>query len=417
MNDNKTDIFVFGAGFGGLAAAVAMERRMRTDPTIRITLIDRHSYHFYTPLLYEVATAYALHETRAWSHALERGSTLSLATLLRGKRIRLVKDTVKNLSLSERKVILSSYGEQSFDFAIIALGSRVEDFHIPGVREFGIPLKTLRDAVHIRHRVENFFEEMKKDDEKKNIVIGGGGFTGVELAAELVRQVRRLAKLHGVASERIELLILEGGNSILPGLSLRARAIALRRLASLGIRLKLNHRISRVDGRAVTIDDRQTFPCDLFLWTGGVASCDVAGTEACERDAKRRLHVNSYLQVDGYETIFAVGDNACFEDSETKQSTPMTAQIAEQEGAVAGYNVVQHVYSKLMREFHPHVRGMVVPLGGKYAVAVMGSLVFRGFAGWIVKKIVDLRYYLLVLPFKKAARAWFTGARMFARND
>lgn len=417
MNDNKTDIFVFGAGFGGLSAAQAIERRVRGDPTVRITLVDRHAYHFYTPLLYEIATAYSVHETRAWAHAIERGSTLSLASILRGKRIRLVKDTIKKLSLTERVVSLSAYGEHHFTYGVIALGSRVEDFHIPGVRTYGIPLKTIRDAVRIRHHVENLFDSLKNAGETKTIIIGGGGYTGIELACELSRQIRKLSKLHRMPSDRIQMTILEGGNTILPGLDARARSRALHRLQALGIKLKLNHCISRVDAHSVTIDDRQVFPCDVFIWTGGVSSCEVAGTESCARDQKHRLHVNAHLQVDGYETIFAIGDNACFEDAGSHQAAPMTAQIAEQQGAVAGYNVVQHVYAKLLREFHPHVRGMVVPMGGKVAVAVMGPFVFRGVAGWLVKKIVDLRYYLLVLPIKKAVRLWFRGARLYAKND
>lgn len=417
MSDQKTDIFVFGAGFGGLAAALAMEPRVRKDPTVRITLVDRHAYHFYTPLLYEVATAYALRETRSWAHALERGSTVSLASILAGKRIRLVKDTIQELSLHKKKVTLSTYGQHEFTYGIIALGSRVEDFHIPGVRAHGIPLKTIRDAVRIRHHVEQIIESLKKSGGAKTIIIGGGGYTGVELAAELYRQIRKLSRAHRIPTDRVRILILEGGNAILPGLDARARIAALRRLHDLGIALKLNHHISRVEANAVTIDDRQTFPCDLFIWTGGVSSSEVSGMESCARDPKHRLHVNSYLQVKKYETIFAIGDNACFEDAQTHQGIPMTAQIAERQGAVAGYNVVQHVYAKLMQEFHPHVRGMVVPLGGKYAVAAFGPFVLRGVFGWMVKKIVDLRYYLLVLPFKKAVRAWFTGARMFAKND
>ncbi|MBI2426239.1 MAG: NAD(P)/FAD-dependent oxidoreductase [Candidatus Kerfeldbacteria bacterium] len=414
----QTSIFILGAGFGGLAAALALERRLRSDPSVSITLVDREPYHLYTPLLYEICTGYAKHDTKAWERALEHGSEAAIRKILAGKKIHFIRDTIEHVDCAGRLVHLKVEGEKSFDYAILALGSQSFDFGIPGVKTYALKLKTMRDALRIRRKVVELVESITDARGKKTIIVGGGGYTGVELATELYGQTQKLLREKKLPPGALQLLIVEAANAILPGLSLRATNAARVRLARLGIQLKMNHRITDVKVDHILIDGQQTIPCDLFIWTGGVLCSEVEeimGT--CKMDTKKRMMVNEFLQVNGHEQIFAIGDNACMMDPEAKKPVPMLAQLAHKEGERAAYNLAQHFYGKLLRPFSPRVSGVVVPLGGKYAVAQVGKIVLTGFVGWTVKKIVDLRYFLTILPVRKAIGLWFRGAREYAKND
>lgn len=352
-------VVVLGGGFSGIAAAKAVLKN--TDRLeAQITLVDKNSYHLFTPSLYEFATA----------EEITKNVCIPLKEILPG--ILIINDEV--LRINENNVQLKSRTVE-FDYLIIALGSESAYYDIPGLREYSLSFKTLEDGVRIK-------EAIKKGSK---IVIGGGGFSGTELACEMVRHRK----------EKVELTVISGSECLLKELDQKISIKAGDRLIRSKVNIVCGQHIKKVDKNYV-FTDSEKFPYDVLIWTGGVRANSVPS--GFEKDKKGDLIVNDKLQVKNFENIFAAGDIAA--------GYPYVAQVAEDEGKVAGENVANLIKGKSLKPYYYKHFGYVVPLGGHFAAAQLGKVVFMGFLGWILEQIVLLRYLLSILPLTKAFKRW-----------
>lgn len=239
------------------------------------------------------------------------------------------------------------------------------------------------------------------------MVIGGGGFAGTELAAELLMYKNKLAKQNGLDKNCLEITIIQGSDRLLNELNPRVSAIATKRVSNPNIKFGFGGHINKVDGEKVYTDDNKSYPYDILIWTGGVEANRLAKESGLPVSKRGQLLVNQFLQVEGFENIFAAGDVAGFIEPKTQKPVPNVAQVAEEQGAVAGDNIVRLLRGEQLAQYDYRHFGYVVPLRGRFAAAeLMFGIHFYGIWGWLLQQIVLLRYLLGILPFASALKRW-----------
>ncbi len=252
----KKNIVVLGGGFGGVVAARRIARKLRDlalAGTYDVTVIDRNDMQAYTPVLYEHGAAPA-------ERGLPRNIRRDISSLFSGLPAKFMKGDVSEIDLMNGDVHLATGEEIKADFLVIALGSEINYFGIPGLAERSIPLKTFADA----ERIYAGLSALLKRDPNPRIVIGGAGANGIELAS----QIKFLHKNCDVA-------IIEAMPEILPGFAGRIVALVRARLGKLGVGIFTNSKISSVEAGTVRLDGGKTVPFDLMIWTGGIKAPDI----------------------------------------------------------------------------------------------------------------------------------------------
>jgi NADH dehydrogenase len=429
MNAHMTDapieqrtIAILGAGYGGLSAARKLGELFLLEPRLqehyRIVLVDRHPYQLYTPTLYEIATTSA---TLAKNIELERIITFPISEAIRGLPVEFIEATAETIDLKTRTIRLQGRDPLSWEYLIIACGTETNFYGIPGLEAHSLPLKTFIDAVRIRDAVEAAFSDPVQKPIR--VLVGGGGSTGVEFSAELINWTRHLEKRYkkrGVC----RIILLEAGPEILASIDPNAMERARIRLEDLGVVIRTDAAIKKVEKNEVELDTGERIPFDILVWTGGVKAGKLVAELETKLDPKGRAEVEETLaciptdpHLDVAKRVFAIGDAACFNDPKTGRPVPGVARAAIEQGVIAAFNVVADIRNHPKRQFRPRTYPYIVPVGGKWAVVKIGPLLISGLAGWIVKGLVELRYLTSVLPIRFALKTWLKGLWIFIRND
>ncbi|MBI3442828.1 MAG: NAD(P)/FAD-dependent oxidoreductase [Candidatus Sungbacteria bacterium] len=409
MREIKKTILIAGAGFGGMTAALKLERRLRNNPAWRIVLIDKNPYQLYTPALYEIA---AIPNEDARQSRLRSIVAIPIAEILKGKKITFIQGVLTNIDRLHQCVHIGAH-ELAYAFLILALGSETNYFDIPGLREHALPLKRFEDAV----RVRNGIERMLAGHRLCTVVAGGAGASGVELVAELANFICHVTgKTVSETTCPVRLVLIEMSDHILPGfepwLVRRARA----RLERIGIEIRAKNCITSVSKTEIMLKDAPPIRYDMLIWTGGVVGNPLYENLGLPLTDKKSCTVNEFLQVD--DRILAIGDAAGFVDARSNKPLPWNVPIAESEARMVARNILREISGKPKSPFCPSSRyPYVLAVGRKYAIADLVFIRFWGFAGWCAKLLVELRYLLFILPFPRAIRIWLKGIRVYTSND
>lgn len=393
-------IVILGGGFAGVAAGVHLYKYLDhlAKNDIQVTVIDKNPYHTFTPSLYEVAT----------SEESQKNVAIPFTEIF-DHQITYLKDGVKKINAVEKVVELADHKKISYDYLIVALGSQPAYMHIPGLEENSLPMKSMKDAMKIKNAIKTMCCKEGQCHRKVQAIIGGGGFSGTELAAELVNYKDKLAKQHNLDKDCLEITIIQGSDRLLKELDPHVSSIATKRLSMPNVKFAFGGHIKDVTEKEVHTDDGKSYPYDILIWTGGVEANHLAKASDLPVNKRGQLLVNSYLQVEGYENIFAAGDIAGFVDPKTQQPIPNVAQVAEEQGKVAAENVIHALKNEQYQSYIYRHFGYVVPIRGKYAVAeLMFNIHLDGFFGWVLQQFVFLQYLLHILPWKKAFSRWNT---------
>lgn len=414
---SRQHIVIIGSGFAGLAAALELERLRRSDNRYNVTLIDRNCYHLYHALLYEVATA-AMDIRPADLAALQSGVCIrvkALAHILLKKQINAVQGTVSAIDLDRRRIELQDDSPILYDRLIIALGSEMNYFDIPGLAEHSLSLKDLPDALAIHLRLDRLLHTVLHDRRPVRVVIGGGGVSGVEVAGELKHYANYLSRRHGFDRRLINVNLLEAGPQILGGLGAWAQRQATRRLERLGVTMKLGQPIVKVDERVVHLRDGTRHEHDLLIWCGGIQAHQLLRRLPIERQGKSQAVVDEYLRLPGRPDVAVVGDGAYVVDQSTKRPCPQVAPIAVAEGRLVADNLYRSFRRQPLRRFRPVHAGFVIPIGGLWAISTIGVRA-SGWFGWLMRKREDLNYFLSILTWPDALRVFFQGGKVYLKN-
>lgn len=366
-------VVVLGGGFAGVfAAKTLLEKTKRSE--VQITLIDKNSYHLFTPSLYEVAS----------SEEPQKNICIPLREILKG--VELIKGEIQKIN-KVAKIVQLKDQSLNYDYLIIALGSEPDYRDIPGLEEYSIPFKTLQDAVKIKELIR----EKLKTKNQVQVLVGGGGASGCEFSAELVHHL----------GKKIKASLIQKSPQLVKELNMEAAKVAYKRLLNEDVEICFGERITKVFEDHVETDKGNIYKFDIFVWAGGVRGNSILEQSGFNLDQNGRVSVNEELKMKNEERVFVVGDLAVL-----NEKIAYTARVAKEQGEVAGENVAHKIRDERLRKYEFKNDIFIVPLVGKYAVVQFNNFLIKGFIGWVVQQLVFLQYLLSILPITKAFKRW-----------
>ncbi len=377
----RATVVVVGAGFGGLRAVRALRRA-----PVEVVLVDRHNYHLFQPLLYQVATAGLEPEQIA----------RPVRAILRGQHnadFRLVE--VTGLDLAQRQLATDA-GPLPYDYLVLAVGGETNFFGLDAVRRHGFALKDLPDALGIRHHVLRSFEQavLEPDADRRRalltFVVVGGGPTGVEMAgalSELIRLVlaRDYPRLN---IKDVRILLLEAADRLLGGFPPRLSEAAARTLWHKMVEVRHGAAVADYDGAVVRLRSGEVIPAHTLIWAAGAAAVSLTSRLGLPTAKQGRIAVEPTLQVRGHPEVFVIGDAAYLEHD--GEPLPMMAPVAIQQAETAAGNIARLVRSEAPRAFRYRNPGTLATIGRNAAVAHIRGIAFTGFPAWVVWLVVHL---------------------------
>ncbi|WP_375326177.1 NAD(P)/FAD-dependent oxidoreductase [Flagellimonas sp. GZD32] len=381
-------VVIIGGGFGGIALAKKLSNK-----DAQVVLLDKHNYHNFQPLLYQVSTG-----------GLEPDSiAYPIRKVLQGYpnfyfRLASVKEVD-----TEKKRIKTNIGEMSYDYLVIATGSETNYFGNKGIENYGMAMKTIPQALNLRSLIlENFEQALLTDNlhEREalmNFVIVGGGPTGVELAGALAEIKKGILPKDypDLDTRRAQINLIQSGDRILPAMSEQASEKAEKFLERLGVNVWKNIRVTDYDGKLVSTDCDTVFRAATLVWAAGVRAVGIKGLDAEHLLARgNRLKVDQFNQVQGVAGVFAIGDVAQMETEDFPHGHPMMAQPAIQQGRNLGENLIRLIDDVPMKPFKYRDKGSMATVGRNKAVVDMKNIRFQGVFAWFVWMFVHL-YFLI----------------------
>ena len=401
-----------GAGFGGITAMRRLAKKL--PPDFSLILIDRHHHQLYTPALYEIAS---IPKEMTEDTMLKSSILIPVEDIIRGKPVTFICDDFISLDSGSKTIQLRKTGTLPYAYLVLALGSEIAYFDIPGLREYGLALKTFDDSIRMR----NAIEEILQKKGQLHIAVGGAGSAGIELVAEFVNFICIMQEKLMPDSKKCSVFftLIEAAPDILPGFESWVVELAKKRLHELGVTIQTNTAIASVSETEITFKNGETQPRDILIWTGGVKGPALFHTIGLEVSPKDSLLVDEYLCAkDPSHAIFAVGDNATYINPRTQKPLVWNVPAAEEEAKVAAINILRSIAGKQLYRFEPAKKyPFVLAVGRKYAVADLIIFRFWGLSGWIAKQMIELRYILSVLPFRKALPLWWRSVWVSGAND
>ncbi len=410
----RKNIVILGAGFGGITALLHLYRSLKRKSLLRdyqLVIVNRSAQHLYTPALYEIA---AIPKGEANAAVLKSAICIQIDDIIaRYPEIKFVGETISSLDPARRIITFQSGDELAFEYVVIALGSEINFFGIPGMAEFSYPLKNFDDALRLRNRIE---EIVKLDPPVIRIAIGGAGATGVELSAEFVNFICYLKKRALSMKCQEEITLIEAAPEILGGFSQEVVKNARARLLRLGIKILTASPIERVNQTDIVFKDGRTTSYDLLIWAGGVRPASAVSHFGLALDKRGAIIVDAFLEAT--PRVYAIGDVASFINPKTGRPLPGNIPVAEAGALVAAFNITAEISRSERRRFKTAKEyPFILAVGGKYAVSDLVGIKLFGFIGWIVKQLIELRYLLILLPVKKAVAMWLRTVYYSSSND
>ena len=383
---SKPRVVVIGGGFAGINLVKNL-----SEKDFQVVLLDRQNYNGFWPLLYQVATA-----------GLEPDAIAEPLRKIFGKgyedfHFRLVKTTGINPAT---RTISTLIGELTYDFLVIATGTKSNFFNNESIKQFAFPLKRMPHALNLRSQLLQAFEQasMTKDEDIRqrllNIVIAGGGPTGVELAGALaeMRKYMLPRDYPGIDFSMMNIYLVEGYDRVLPLMSPQASNWALRYLQNKGIVVKLNTLVDSYNGEIVKFKNGKEISSQTLIWAAGVTGNLIEGlsTEVVEGG---RILVDDFNRVKGLNNVFAIGDIALMKSKKYPKGHPGVAQPAIQQGKHLARNLERLQRNKPIKPFSYFDKGNLAVIGRNGAVADLpGNLHINGFFAWMAWLVVHIYY-------------------------
>ena len=376
---NKPKVVILGGGFGGLAAARALHK------AADVTVVDRHNYQTFLPLLYQVSTAGLAADHVAYPI---RGA-------LRKTPVKFRMGSPISIDHKNKEVKLDSSELLKFDHLIVALGSVTADFGIPGVSEFTLGMKSVAEALNIRAEIMRRFEDLCRfeDETKLSITVIGGGPTGVEMAGAIAELIRGPLKSdQAQAASHISISLIEAGPRLLPPFAPSLSARTKKDLEKLGVKVLLNAAVQEVEHRKIKLKDGSTIASEITIWAAGVKGND-AIAQLNLPTAGTRVAVEPTMQVKNYPYIWALGDIAASVDKNGNQ-LPMVAPVAIQQGKFIAKQIARISKSQKLASFKYLDKGSMATIGRNKAVVQVKGIKISGALAWLIWLWLHLFYLL-----------------------
>jgi len=378
-SSNRPRVVILGAGFGGLTAAKALSK------DADVTVVDRHNFQTFLPLLYQVATAGLAADHVA--HPV-RGA-------LRKSGVKFRMGSPISVDHKNKSVKLDSSEVLEFDHLVVALGSATADFGVAGVNEHALGMKSVHEAIGIRAEVMRRFEDLCRfeDQTRLSLSVVGGGPTGVEMAGALAELKRGpLKNDEANAAEHIDIYLIEAGPRILPMFSEKLSARAKRDLEKLGVKVLLNTAVQEVKPRQILIKGGDAIPSEVTIWAAGVKGEPTGGLLNLPLEGTR-ISVAQNLQVNHYPHIWAIGDISSAKGADGG-FLPMVAPVAMQQGRWVAKQIMRAARGQALQDFKYLDKGSMATIGRHKAVVQFKGIQITGIPAWYAWLWLHLFYLL-----------------------
>ena len=359
-------VVIVGGGFAGLKCAM----ELAPHENVRITLIDKHNYQQFHPLLYQVATG-ILSPTNA---------AFALRDILRNfPNVDVQMDEVVSVDVEQRAVTTASGNTFSGDFLVLATGSHANFFGTPGAQQYSLPLYSLTDAEKLRSTILKTLEAADRDPQDTtpgslNFVIVGGGPTGVEMAGTLADTLQQLLQneFRHIPPANAQVFLVERSSVVLADFSTASQAYAKSALEQHLVQLRLGVAVKEVTANAVLLDDGSQIPAKTVIWAAGVRANDIPSKTPLAQPPNGRLDVQPDLTLRGFDDVYVLGDLANATGPDGKP-LPQLAAVAQQAGKHCASNILASIQGEPTTPFVYSDRGILAMIGRNAAIAELGK--------------------------------------------
>jgi NADH dehydrogenase len=402
-----TRVVIVGAGFAGLAAAREFE-----DAPVEVLLLDRHNYHTFLPLLYQVAAAEVDPSQIGYP----------VRTILRSlENVDFLMTEVNSVDV-EGSLLQTQDGPIPYDYLVMATGSEARFFGIAGADRHAFTMKSMSDGIVLRNQILQQFEDASREAdpvrrrEMLTFVVIGGGPSGVEYAGALMELiVGPFARDYPqFCSDEARVILIEAAPSLLGALPQKLGRYAADRLRKMGVEVRLETAVAEVMPHVVCLTNGEVIATETAVWTAGVGGEGIARRSQMATRPNQTVPVLPTLQMPGEPNVYVVGDLAAFE--ENGEVLPMVAQVAMQQGAAAARNVLRQIAGEPLQTFTYRDKGSMAVIGRNAAVANIAGRAFTGFPAWLIWLLVHIAqligYRNRVLVLVNWAWSYLTFERM-----
>jgi NADH dehydrogenase len=387
--DKRPEIVVIGGGFAG----IELIKSLRNAP-VNLTLIDKHNYHTFQPLLYQVASGGLGADSIGYPFRL---------IFRNQKNFRFRMAEVKNID-STKKCVETTIGVINYDYLVIATGSTTNYFGMNKIEQWSMPMKSIPDALDLRSDLLQEFEfahntkDLKERQRHMTFVVVGGGPTGVETAGALA-EFKKYVLPHDypeLENNLMKVYLIEAGSRILAGMKEKSSIKAQKYLEKFGVEVLLNTAVKDYDGQTAFLNNDTEIPTSTVIWSAGVKGQLIEGIKK-ESIAGGRYKVDVFNRVEGYENIFSIGDVATMSTEENPRGHVMVAPVAVQQASNLAKNFRNKLNGKALKPFKYNDRGAMATVGRNKAVVDLPSGSFGGFFAWLVWMFLHL---MLLVGFR-----------------
>ncbi|WP_207427251.1 NAD(P)/FAD-dependent oxidoreductase [Pedobacter sp. SYSU D00535] len=380
---NFPKVVIVGGGFGGIQLAKHLREK-----EVQVLMLDRHNYHTFQPLLYQVATG-----------GLEADSiAFPLRKIFKGQKNFIFRNAEVSAIHPERKAIETNIGEFFYDYLVLATGSDSNFFGSKELEHYTMPMKTIPESLNLRSMILQNLEEalIEHDPIKKagllNFVVVGGGPTGVELSGALSELKRHVLKTDypELDLSEVNIYLIEGSTELLGPMSAKSRRSAKDFLEEMGVQVLTDVRVSSYDGEVIKLSSGEEIVTKNVLWSAGVKGEVPAGIPQDRIVRGGRIKVDEFNRIVGFQDIFAIGDVAAMMTEEYPNGHPGVAPAAIQQGKNLAKNLIRLINGEKMEPFKYRDKGSMATVGRNRAVVDIGKIHFHGIFAWFVWMFVHL---------------------------
>lgn len=389
------NIVIIGGGFAAISCVQELEE-LGLDRKHHITLISNKQHFEYHAALYRLVAGGSHQET-----------CIPLTTLIRSKNIHIKHDHIEKIDPLKKLCHAKSGKSFPYDYLVIAIGSKTSYKDIPGLEKNAFSFKSFAEANELKKHLHQVFEEASKyttlmaQETASHITVVGGGASGVEIAAELSSYIKTIAKNHNVSLNQARVSLIHSRSRLLSELPAKFSKKIENRLKNIGVKLILDHRVVKEDFNTIFLDEA-SIQSKTLIWTAGVTLPTALATVVLSKNPDGSIVINDYLQTPEHQTIFIAGDN-------TKTRYSGMAQTALAHGKLIGKNINQHLQQKPLIKNHDREPIYAIPLGKNWAAVKIKNLYFYGFSGWIIRRLLDLKVFMSLLPMLPALGCFMGG--------
>ncbi|TSJ40579.1 NAD(P)/FAD-dependent oxidoreductase [Mucilaginibacter corticis] len=376
-------VVIIGGGFAGLEVA-----KQLADQPVDVLMLDKHNYHTFQPLLYQVATGSLESESIAFSLRKNFSGQKNF-------RFRIAE--VSGIDLEEN-IVKTDVGDIAYDYLVIATGSTTNFFGNKEIEQYAMPMKSIPEALNLRYLILQNLEEasLKTTKEEKEpyltFVLVGAGPTGVELAGALAELRNHILERDypELGKEHMKVYLVDFLPKVLGPFSDEGSAAAKKFLTGMGVEVLLNVKVESYDGEEIKFEGGKTIKTRNVIWSAGVMGVVPDGISKDVIERGNRISVDSINRIKGSENVFAIGDVAAMISDETPKGHPGVAQVAIQQGMLAGKNIIRLIKGEPTEPFKYNDKGSLATIGRNKAIADLGKIKFQGFFAWLIWMFVHL---------------------------